>query len=42
MRKKGILIGIAGASGSGKTLVAKTLYEQLGSDKVVIIQEDAY
>ncbi|GAB4381102.1 MAG: uridine kinase [Calditrichia bacterium] len=42
MRKKGILIGISGASGSGKTLVAKTLYEQLGSDKVVILQEDSY
>ncbi len=42
MGKKGILIGIAGASGSGKTLVAKTIYEALGSDKVVIMQEDSY
>ncbi len=40
--KKGMIIGIAGASGSGKTLVAHTLYNKLGSDKVVIIQEDSY
>ncbi len=40
--KKGILIGIAGASGSGKTLVANGIVERLGSDKAVIIQEDSY
>lgn len=40
--RKGILIGIAGASGSGKTLVARTLFETLGSDKVTAIQEDSY
>jgi len=40
--KKGILIGIAGASGSGKTLVAHTIMERLGSEKVVLIQEDSY
>ncbi|NOX37375.1 MAG: uridine kinase [Calditrichaeota bacterium] len=40
--RKGMIIGIAGASGSGKTLVAHTLYDKLGSDKVVIIQEDSY
>lgn len=42
MNKKGILIGIAGASGSGKTLVAQTLYDTLGSDKIVILGEDSY
>lgn len=40
--KKGILIGIAGASGSGKTLIANSIIESLGSDKAVIIQEDSY
>ncbi|MBW7988860.1 MAG: uridine kinase [Planctomycetes bacterium] len=40
--KKGILIGIAGASGSGKTFVANSIIENLGSDKAVIIQEDSY
>ncbi len=39
---KGILIGIAGGSGSGKTLVAKRLIEDLGSDKVIMVQEDSY
>jgi len=40
--KNGIIIGIAGASGSGKTLVAKNIFENLGSDRVVIMQEDSY
>ena len=40
--KKGILIGIAGASGSGKTVIANRIIESLGPDKVVIIQEDSY
>ncbi len=40
--KKGILIGIAGASGSGKTLVANNIIENPGLDKAVIIQEDSY
>ncbi|MCK5077518.1 MAG: uridine kinase, partial [Calditrichia bacterium] len=42
MGKKGILIGIAGASGSGKTLLANTIIQQLGSDKVTMIAEDSY
>jgi uridine kinase len=39
---KGILIGISGSSGSGKTLVTRNIFEKLGSKKVVIIQEDSY
>ena len=39
---KRLLIGIAGASGSGKTLVAQNLASRLGSDTVVVIQEDSY
>ena len=31
-----------GASGSGKTLVAQNILKKLGSDKVVLIQEDSY
>ena len=42
MSRKGILIGISGASGSGKTLVSKNVFDNIGSDKVVIIQEDSY
>ncbi len=40
--KKATLIGIAGASGSGKTLVANTLLKRLGAGRAVVIQEDAY
>ena len=40
--KTGILIGIAGGSGSGKTLVSQRLYDELGSDKVIMIQQDSY
>ena len=39
---RGILIGIAGGSGSGKTLVAETIDKELGSDKVTIIKQDSY
>src|SRR5262249_48646001 len=37
-----ILIGIAGGSGSGKTLVARNIVRDLGSDRVVIIDQDSY
>jgi len=38
----GILVGIAGGSGSGKSVVARTLLEELGNDHSAIIQQDAY
>jgi uridine kinase len=37
-----ILIGIAGGSGSGKTLVSRTIVRELGSDRVVILDQDSY
>jgi len=37
-----ILIGISGASGSGKTLITKTIVDSIGRDKVSVIQEDSY
>ena len=37
-----ILIGIAGGSGSGKTLVARTILRELGSDRVVVMDQDSY
>jgi len=37
-----ILIGIAGGSGSGKTLVARTIVRDLGSDRVVVVDQDSY
>jgi uridine kinase len=38
----GILIGIAGGSGSGKTLVAENILRDLGSDEITLVQQDAY
>ena len=37
-----ILIGIAGGSGSGKTLVARNIVRELGSSQVVVIDQDSY
>jgi uridine kinase len=41
-KKNTIIIGIAGASASGKSLLANTIVSELGSDQVVIIPEDSY
>lgn len=40
--KKTIIIGISGASASGKSLLANTIVNELGSDQVVVISEDSY
>jgi uridine kinase len=37
-----ILIGIAGGSASGKTLVANRIFEALGGKRVVIVKQDHY
>ena len=37
-----IIIGISGASASGKSLLAHTIVNELGSDQVAIISEDSY
>ncbi|MGY0219233.1 uridine kinase [Endozoicomonadaceae bacterium StTr2] len=42
MSQKTILVGIAGASASGKSLLAQTLATELGSDHLSVISEDAY
>lgn len=42
MSKKAIIIGISGASASGKSLLANTIVNELGSDQVVVISEDSY
>lgn len=41
-KKSVIIIGISGASASGKSLLANTIVNELGSDQVVVISEDAY
>lgn len=43
MNKKNIIIiGISGASASGKSLLANTIVNELGSEQVVVISEDSY
>ncbi|MBA3660517.1 MAG: uridine kinase [Gammaproteobacteria bacterium] len=41
-RKSPIIIGISGASASGKSLLANTIVNELGTDQVVVISEDSY
>jgi uridine kinase len=41
-KKRAIIIGISGASASGKSLLANTIVNELGSDQVVVISEDSY
>jgi len=42
MTKHNIIIGITGPSASGKSLLANTIVNGLGSDQVVVISEDSY
>jgi uridine kinase len=42
VKNKTIIIGISGAAASGKSLLANTIVNELGSDRVVVISEDSY
>jgi uridine kinase len=42
MSKLPIIIGISGPSASGKSLLANNIVNELGSQQVVVISEDAY
>ncbi|MEE9297765.1 MAG: uridine kinase [Acidimicrobiia bacterium] len=37
-----LIIGIAGGSGSGKSTIAESIVEAVGSDDVILIQHDSY
>ena len=41
-KKSAIIIGISGASASGKSLLANTIVKELGSDQVIVVSEDSY
>lgn len=41
-KKNAIIIGISGASASGKSLLANTIVSELGSEQVVVVSEDSY
>ena len=40
--KTPVIIGIAGGTGSGKTTVAASIYEKVGSDRIEWISHDSY
>ncbi len=40
--KTPLVIGIAGGTGSGKTTVAQTILERVGSHRIAFLQHDAY
>lgn len=42
MTKKTIIIGISGPSASGKSLLANTIVDELGSKDITVISEDSY
>jgi len=42
LKKKTILVGIAGASASGKSLLAETLIEKFPRQHLIMISEDSY
>lgn len=42
MENEMIIIGISGASASGKSLLAHTIVNEMGTDQVTVINEDCY
>lgn len=42
MVRKPIIIGVAGGTGSGKTTVAKEIFQQFNEQSIVLIEQDAY
>ncbi|HXI11615.1 MAG TPA: uridine kinase [Thermoanaerobaculia bacterium] len=42
MKTTPIIIGIAGGTGSGKTTVARAIYDRVGSDRIEWISHDSY
>ncbi|MCM3712717.1 uridine kinase [Halalkalibacter oceani] len=42
MATKPIIIGVAGGTGSGKTTVAKEIFQQFNEQSIVLIEQDAY
>ena len=42
MRRKPVVIGVAGGSGSGKTSVTKAIYESFKGHSILMIEQDYY
>src|SRR5437867_4540217 len=41
-QRRNILIGLAGGTGAGKTLVAQSIAQDLGGDSVLLVEQDSY
>lgn len=41
-KTKAVLIGLGGGTGSGKTLIAETLKNEVGRNEVVVLEQDSY
>jgi len=41
-QRRNILIGLAGGTGAGKTLVAQSIAQDLGGESVLLIEQDSY
>ena len=41
-RSKSIVVGVAGGTGAGKSTIVKEILEQLGTEKVSVIEHDSY
>src|SRR5215216_7073343 len=42
MTTRPVILGIAGGTGSGKTTVARAIYDRVGKDRIEWISHDAY
>ena len=42
MRRKPVVIGVAGGSGSGKTSVTKAICDRFGDQSILMIEQDYY
>ncbi len=40
MGKKPVVIGVAGGSGSGKTSVARAIYDHFGDRSILVLEQD--
>ena len=37
-----MIVGICGGTGSGKTTIARKLFENLGNERVALLEQDSY
>lgn len=42
MAKKPVVVGVAGGSGSGKTSVARAIYDHFGDRSILVLEQDFY